>query len=141
MHWLTIIGIILIGSGTFLTIIGQQKVSEKSADLLQAKSNEIEKLTSQISETNQQISYTVTGGDSFCYLFPDISLEKENTIDFYLQNQGKYPMYDIFIRIWDDSQEENFDYAKLYANISEKYPVNKSKIKSKEDLIKFQKDP
>lgn len=114
MHLLTYIGIALIAIGTLLTIMGQQKIADRSTKLLQDKSNKIELLSSKLSETNQEIAATVTGGESFCFLFPNPSFGKINTIDFHLLNQGKYPVYDVFIRIWDNSRSEGFDYGQIF---------------------------
>ena len=67
MHWLTWIGIVFIGVGTALTIIGQQKINEKSNNLLQSKSDKIAELSqqniqlsSELSKTNKEIAATVT---------------------------------------------------------------------------------
>jgi uncharacterized membrane protein len=45
MHWLTIMGIVLIGLGTFFTFIGQQKSAEESNKQILAKSEEINRLS------------------------------------------------------------------------------------------------
>ena len=70
MHWLTWIGLIFIALGTALTIVGQQKLNDKSNELLQAKSDKIAglsqeniKLSSELSEINKEIAATVTGPD------------------------------------------------------------------------------
>lgn len=123
MHWLTWIGIVLIALGTAFTIIGQQKINDKSNTLLQSKSDKIAELSqqniqlsSELSKTNKEIAATVTGGDSFCYLFPSPSFGKLNTIDFNLQHMGKYPVYDAFIRVWDSSCLEKIEYGKIFQN-------------------------
>lgn len=137
MHWLTYIGIAVIGIGTLLTIRGQQKIADRSTQLLQDKSNKIELLSSKLSEINQEIAATVTGGDSFCFLFPNPSLGKINTIDFHLLNQGKYPVYDVLIRIWDDSRAESFDYGQIL----EKHLGFRSKVVTLEEWSKMKEDP
>ncbi len=134
---LTYIGIALIAIGTLLTILGQQKISDRSTKLLQDKSDKIELLSSEISETNQKIEATVTGGESFCFLFPNPSFGKINTIDFHLLNQGKYPVYDVFIRIWDDSRAEGFDYG----NIFKKHLGYQSKVVTQEEWSQMKDDP
>jgi len=123
MHWLTWIGLVFIALGTGLTIVGQQKINDKSVELLQTKSDKIAelsqenlKLSSELSVINKEIAATVTGGESFCYLFPSLSFGKINSIDFNLQHMGKYPVYDAFIRVWDSSCLEKTDYGKIFAN-------------------------
>jgi hypothetical protein len=123
MHWLTLIGIVFIALGTAFTIIGQQKINDKSNILLQSKSDKIAELSqqnielsSELSKTNKEIAATVTGGDSFCYLFPLPSFGKLNTLDFNLQHMGKYPVYDAFIRVWDSSCLKNIEYGKIMQN-------------------------
>jgi hypothetical protein len=123
MHWLTWIGIVFIALGTAFTIIGQQKINDKSNILLQSKSDRIAvlsqqniELSSELSKTNKEIAATVTGGDSFCYLFPSPSFGKLNTIDFNLQHMGKYPVYDAFIRVWDSSCLKKIEYGKIFQN-------------------------
>jgi hypothetical protein len=110
MNWLVVIGIIFIGIGTLLTIIGQSRDSEESNKLLQEKSDKITelsqeniRLSSELSKLNQEIAATITGGDSFCYLFPFISIDKKKSIDFKLFHMGNYPVYDVFISAWDGS--------------------------------------
>lgn len=137
MHLLTYIGIALIAIGTLLTIMGQQKISDRSTNLLQDKSDKIELLSSEISETNQKIAATVTGGESFCFLFPNPSFGEINTIDFHLLNQGKYPIYDVFIRIWDDSRAEDFDYGHIF----EKHLGYRSKVVTQEEWSQMKDDP
>ncbi len=137
MHLLTYIGILFIAIGTLLTIMGQQKIANRSTELLQNKSNEIELLSSKISKTNQEIAATVTGGESFCFLFPNPSFGKINTIDFHLLNQGKYPLYDVFIRIWDDSRDEGFNYGQIF----EKHLGYPSKVVTQEEWSQMKEDP
>lgn len=45
MHLLTWIGLILIAVGTGLTIIGQQKINDRSSGIIEAKSEKIERLS------------------------------------------------------------------------------------------------
>lgn len=52
MHWLTWIGLILILVGTALTIIGQQRINDRSSQTIQAKSERIE----QLSQENVRLS-------------------------------------------------------------------------------------
>ncbi|MDY7035950.1 MAG: hypothetical protein SV375_07285 [Thermodesulfobacteriota bacterium] len=45
MHWLTWVGLILIAVGTALTLIGQQKINDRSSKIIQDKSEKIEELS------------------------------------------------------------------------------------------------
>ena len=100
----------------------QRKLSEKSDD---------------ISNLNKTIAATVTGGESFCFLSPDLAFGKINTIDFYLMTHGKYPLYDVFIRIWDDNCEEGFDSGKIF----EKHFGERDKVVTQEEWSKMKDDP
>ena len=90
----------------------QRKLSEKSDD---------------ISNLNKTIAATVTGGESFCFLSPDPAFGKINTINFSLMTHGKYPLYDVFIRIWDDNCLEGFDSGKI-VETQEEWSKTENKI-------------
>ena len=136
MHELTIIGLVVILIGTALTFIGQQRLNDRSSQLLKVKSDTIESLTKEISKINQEIAATVTGGDSFCYLFPSVSRVDDNTIDWQINHLGDYPVYDVFIRIWDDNCLD-FDWGSLY----EKYYGYRTKVLTKEEAEEYKNDP
>lgn len=144
MHWLTWVGLVFIALGTALTIIGQQKINDKSTEMLQAKSDQIAelsqenlKLSSELSVINKEIAATVTGGESFCYLFPSLSFGKLNSIDFNLQHMGEYPVYDAFIRVWDTSCLEKTDYGKIY----ESHHGYRTKEVTYEEWLAMKEDP
>lgn len=146
MHWITWIGIIFIALGTGLTLCGQQKLNDKSNKLLQSKSDKIEvlsqkniKLSSELSVINKEIAATVTGGESFCYLFPSSPYGKSNTIDFKLHHMGKYPVYDTFIRVWDSSCLEKNIYDKV--KIFESLFGSPTREFTHEEWLDTQKDP
>ncbi len=52
------------------------------------------------SKTDKEILNSITGGDGFCYIAFDITLTG-NKIGIYLISKGKYPLYDISVRIVD----------------------------------------
>ena len=144
MHWLTWIGIIFITLGTAFTIIGQQKINDKSNESLQRKSDKMTelsqeniRLSSELSKVNQEIAATVTGGESFCYLFPSPSFGKVNTIDFNLNHMGEYPVYDVSIRVWDASCLNRMDPGQIY----EKHHGYRTKEITHEEWLKTKDDP
>lgn len=79
----------------------------------------INKLTETIAEKNYQISQqnkslaklaqkslsTITGGDSYCYFLFFSPSQKLNSVDLMLINEGRYPLYDVFIKI-DDVEKQ-----------------------------------
>jgi hypothetical protein len=108
IHWLTILGIVMIGLGTLFTFLGQQIVSDKSNEQLTKKSEKIErlsedniKLNNELSKLNKKIAADLTGGDSYCYFLPSRPSKKSNIIDLMLMHEGDYPLYDISIKIDD----------------------------------------
>jgi hypothetical protein len=144
MHWLTWVGLLFIALGTALTLMGQQKVNDKSTQLLQAKSDKIAelaqeniRLSSELSEINKKIAATVTGGESFCYLFPSLSFGELNSIDFNLQHMGEYPVYDASIRVWDSSCLERIDYTKIF----ESHHGYRTKEVTYEEWLAMKEDP
>jgi hypothetical protein len=111
MHWLTWIGILVIGIGTALTIIGQQKVNDKSNDLLQAKSNKIEELSQvnlKLSEINSELLRQslnqITGSDSWAYVSSGLHTLQGIPNQPFMMNLnhiGDYPLYDLKIEIFE----------------------------------------
>jgi hypothetical protein len=55
------------------------------------------------SEFNRDLLYSVTGGDSFCYVIP---LLKQGIPSFTVAHHGKYPLYDVTFRIHDLDKSE-----------------------------------
>lgn len=144
MHLLTLFGIFLIAVGTICTIAGQNITINKSNDALRDKSNEIAelsqeniKLSSELSKISQEIAATVTGGESFCYLFPEISSEKMNTINFRLSHMGEYPVYDVLIRIWDATCLSQISSSQIDTNVLKM----KNRILTYEEWNTLKKDP
>jgi hypothetical protein len=144
MHWLTGIGLLCIAIGTALTIIGQQKLSDRSTILLQEKSDTISNLSqqniqlnSELKKINQEIAATVTGGDSFCYLSPTTSFTEMNTLLFNLSNDGKYPVYDLNIKVWDESCSDKVNDSKFFMEV---FGTNKLVYFGKE-IEELKKDP
>jgi len=133
-------GILFVILGALLGAVGAvffYKDSSNQQDSLRLKSEEIANLYKSIAELNEQIAGSVTGGDSFCYLFPSHSYAKLNTIEFYIHHKGEFPVYDIFIRVWDESCLERIDHGHLY----EKYHGYRTKIVTKEEWQKMKEDP
>lgn len=111
IHALTVFGVILISIGTIFTFLGQQIINNRSSQLLNEKSENIEKLSQEnirlsmeIAQLNKKITATLTGGDNYCYFLPSRPGEKSNIVDLILINKGSYPLYDISVKI-DDVEE------------------------------------
>lgn len=81
--------------------------SEEIADLNRLIANaqvELRKRSDEVAELNKQIAFSVTGGDSYCYvLLPD---PVANNARIVVIQQGKYPLYDVSIRIVDINKFE-----------------------------------
>ncbi|MGV8058859.1 MAG: hypothetical protein AB2L12_12675 [Smithellaceae bacterium] len=137
MHWLTLVGLLIIAIGTALTIWGQQIVNSESNERITTLSQKNIQLSTELNKINQDISASVTGGESFCYLFPTPSFTELNTIDFYLSHKGKYPVYDVSIKIWDASCLSKIDHGKIH----EAYFGYKTKELRPEEWEKMKSDP
>ncbi len=112
-------GILTIGgaAGTTLLQGAQQAESEKKnskilslTQQLLTKSDEIVGLNrkiagknDEIAKLNRELMSSVIGGNSFCYLLP---LLKQGIPSFTLVHQGKYPLYDLTVRIVDVDKSE-----------------------------------
>jgi len=134
------IGASLVILGAFLGALGAVLFSIDSSskqESLRLKSHEIADLNKKIAQLNEQIAGTVTGGESFCYLFPFPAIGMSNTIDFKLNHQGEYPVYDVFIRIWDKTCLGQIDHGQIF----EKHHGYRTKHFTREELEKMEKDP
>ena len=131
-------GMIVLFAGLLSEYKGQQ-----ASKLLQSKTEEVAKLSQEIKELaktnanlNKEITGSLTGGDSFCYLMPVPSFTEANTLAFNLNHLGKYPMYDVHIEIWDDTINENVDlgaiFEKHFGYRQKKYTVEEYLSHSKE---------
>lgn len=88
---LIFIGVLISAAGA-IWAARQQTVSERE---LKQKNEEIAELT-------KQNLYSITGGDSFCYLafqLPDNC--SDNSALLSIVHKGEYPLYDVSIRIVD----------------------------------------
>ena len=131
---LTLVGCILLFFGTAFTIAGQQRLSNKSSDILEQKNNEIIAL-------NQEIRNTVTGGDSFCYLLPKIAMGYVNRIEFSLKLKGDYPAYDVTVKIFDLTCHKKMQ-IEYVDNFGKKYKGPKRyKNLTDEDVIAILNNP
>lgn len=144
MHPLTYLGLLFIMIGTGLTLYGQQIINDRSNESLQNKTDKITelsqeniRLSSELNKINQEIAGTVTGGESFCYLFPSPSFGNINTLDFHLKHKGEYPVYDVSIRVWDETCLNRIDHGQIF----EKHLGYRNKSMPEEEWKKMQDDP
>jgi hypothetical protein len=108
IHPLTIIGILIIGLGTYFMILGQQKINDRSDKELKMKSEKIETLSeenkallTEVNKLNKKIASNITGGDSCCYFLPSRPSKNSSIVDLMLINDGDYPLYDVSVKIDD----------------------------------------
>lgn len=81
----------------------RQKSEEISALNKEIANTQIDlrRRSDEIAELNKTISATVTGGDSYCYFLVGHPSNKTNSVDLMLMTEGKYPLYDVSIKIDD----------------------------------------
>lgn len=84
-----------MGIGTIFTFWGQQIINNKSSQLLNGKSENIEKLSQEniklsmeIAQLNKKITATVTGGDNYCYFLPS---RPKNGVRIIFRRKETYP--------------------------------------------------
>ena len=67
-----------------------------------ASERELKQKNEEITELSKQISYSITGGDSFCYLAFQLPENcSNNNAMAVIVHKGEYPLYDVGIRIVD----------------------------------------
>jgi hypothetical protein len=79
------------------------KINDLSEKLV-AKSDEIAELNKKLVEKSDELATTFHGGDSFVYLDPRFMsrhIPEDNLVSVGLFHKGKYPIYDVEIRVVD----------------------------------------
>ncbi len=118
MNWLPyiliVIGVVLSTIGGFwLSHISTREVKHE----LQTVKTELTIKNDKIQELNNFILSSITGGDSFCYLEIGSIAQTNDHGLLVLVQQGKFPLYDLNIRIVDldkfDKIKENLSFEKL----------------------------
>ncbi len=77
-----------------------QKLLNKTEENQQL-SQQLAQKSDEVARLNQVIAASVTGGDSFCYMSLALGQGETNSPDLVFVHQGKYPLYDITVRIVD----------------------------------------
>jgi hypothetical protein len=113
------VGLILLISGLLISGIGGWWAAKEQSNF------------------EKKILGSVTGGDSFCYLFPSRCFGRLNTIDFHLHHKGEYPLYDVSIRVWDQTCLKGIDHGHIF----EKHLGYRSKQMTLEEWQKMKEDP
>lgn len=86
---------VLIFIGAFISAAGAMWAAQRQA----ISEKELRQKSDEVAELNKQIALSITGGDSFAYLIP--TRVAPNAAVLTLVHQGKYPLYDLHIRIVD----------------------------------------
>jgi hypothetical protein len=118
MNWLPyiliVIGVVLSTIGGFwLSHISSREVKHE----LQTVKTELTIKNDKIQELNNFILSSITGGDSFCYVEIGSIAQTNDHGLLVLIHQGKYPLYDLNIRIVDldkfDEIKDKLSFEKL----------------------------
>src|SRR5262245_49338891 len=96
---LLLLGAILSAAGAFIATYKQNREKAQSAIQRAQFESELRAKSDEIAELNRTIAKSITGGDSYCYLRL-ANLHSQGAL-LNLIHQGKYPLYDISIRIVD----------------------------------------
>lgn len=118
---LIFIGVLVVGAGTIagtiMMLFGQKADSDKSTQEIKDLSNENIRLSTELNKLNQEMVLTVTGGDSFVFVSPTTSFSGIYPIRFDLHHKGKYPVFDVSIRIFDWTCQKKIEAATLSEKI------------------------
>ena len=106
--WLTFVGSALAIIGVLISA-GQQGRDQKK---LLAQSEQIASKSDQIAALNQELTNYVTGGNSYCWIFPMID-NIANRVTLALANHGKYPLRNIQVRIIDETKLRDLPFNEL----------------------------
>ncbi|MFA5180649.1 MAG: hypothetical protein WC405_04965 [Syntrophales bacterium] len=77
-----------------------EEIAELNKDIAAAQ-RDLRKKSEEIAELNKDIAATVTGGDSYCHIDIYRPGKLSNIVDLMLMHEGKYPSYDVTIKIDD----------------------------------------
>lgn len=101
---LILVGAILSAIGAFWASYMENQALTRAANERARFEKELRSKSEEISELNKTIAATITGGDSYCRLRISPPDSNSNTSDMTLWHEGKYPLYDVSIRI-DDAEK------------------------------------
>ena len=90
LGWVTLIGAVLSGVAGLASAVTQNEFSE-----IIAQQN------SKITEQSLFISDSLTGGRSFCYGSPFNGPDRDNSYEWLMIHDGRFPIYDASVRIFD----------------------------------------
>jgi hypothetical protein len=114
--WLIVVGGLVILEGSILLYIQQVKIENElrnKTTRIETLSREIVDLNRQLTEKKHEITATVSGGDSFCYIKP-LADDVSQRVSLQLLHEGKHPIYDISISIFDQTAFGQLLIKKLY---------------------------
>lgn len=133
MHWITIIGIILIAVGSVCTFVGQHIIADRGNKELLAKSGKIEQLSEdniqlnkEVAKLNKQIADYISG-DSYCVAVFEKYNDGSDFVNISVTNEGNNPLYELTMSIHEI--DENFKAkGKLHRNLEEALQFLKTEL-------------
>lgn len=102
LQWLTVPAV-LVFIGSLIAAIGAIWAAGQQANSEQ----ELRKKSEEIADLNRLIASSITGGDSFAYIVPTFFKNPEDLPALTIIHQGKYPLYDLTVRIVDLAKFED----------------------------------
>jgi hypothetical protein len=93
-------GAILSAIGAFIATVRQNQEKVLSATQRAQFESELRSKSDEIASLNREIAASVTGGDSHCHV-EFVDLNQPNAVMLAVINEGKWPAYDVVIKIVD----------------------------------------
>lgn len=124
----------------FIAGVFAQKDQAQFEQQLNAKNKEIAEISKdlvrkseEIVELNKQITASVTGGDSFCYITV-LSNSSRELLRLLILHEGKYPLYDVQARI-ADLDDEKFKHPMTFETVFADKLINIGNVPPSMSLI------
>lgn len=132
ISWLMFVGGIIVIIGGFKADVEQEQSTNlllSKTELIANQADKIAILSQQNVDMSEFVANTVTGGSSFCYIHFGPEVGFTQNITRHLIHQGKYPIYNVSVRICDLNKFNNL--------LQKKEPLTSRKLSEIEEYYYY----